>query len=96
MELLFVVLGGAILGAIVRYSLPGRHSYGAVILPALGAIVATVVWVGLTWLGLKWDGGWIWWVTFLAAAGVSVLAALWLPRGRQRADEHRLTELLKV
>ncbi len=96
MELPFVVLGGGILGAFVRYTLPGRHTYGAVILPALGAVVAAVVWVILTWAGLAWDGGWIWWITFLVSAALSALAALWLPRGRQRSDEHRLAELLKA
>ena len=31
----------------------------------------------LTWLGLKWDGGWIWWVTFIASAGMPTLTKLY-------------------
>ena len=40
MELLFVVLGGAILGLAARYSLPRRHTYGSALVPAIGAGVA--------------------------------------------------------
>jgi len=67
MELLFVVLGGAILGLAARYSLPRRHTYGSALVPAVGAGVAAVVWVALTWLGWAWDGGWIWVVSLVAA-----------------------------
>ncbi len=86
MELLFVVLGGAILGLVARYSLPRRHTYGSALVPAIGAGVAAVVWVALTWLGWPWDGGWIW-VVSLVAAGLAAAASAWLigPR-RERAD----------
>jgi high-affinity Fe2+/Pb2+ permease len=94
MEILFITIGGAILGAIARYTLPGRLSSGAVVLPAAGAAISAVVWVVLTWFGLKWDGGWIW-VLSLLITGLAVAAlALWLPRHRAVADEKRLQELL--
>ncbi|WP_395242677.1 hypothetical protein ACGGZK_10840 [Agromyces sp. MMS24-K17] len=86
MELLFVTLGGAILGLAARYALPRRHTYGTVLVPAVGAGVAAIVWVGLTWLGWAWDGAWIW-VVALAAAGVaSALVALLLGPRRDQAD----------
>ena len=86
MELLFVVLGGAILGLAARYSLPRRHTYGSALVPAIGAGVAALVWVALTWLGWAWDGGWIWVVSFVAA-GLASVATAWLigPR-RERGD----------
>jgi hypothetical protein len=86
MELLFVVLGGAILGLAARYSLPRRHTYGSALVPAVGAGVAAVVWVALTWLGWAWDGAWIWVVSFVAA-GLASVATAWLigPR-RERSD----------
>jgi hypothetical protein len=86
MELLFVVLGGAILGLAARYSLPRRHTYGSALIPAIGAGVAAVVWVALTWLGWPWDGAWIW-VVSLAVAGVASAASAFLigPR-RERHD----------
>ncbi|MET0783473.1 MAG: hypothetical protein ABWY53_04025, partial [Leifsonia flava] len=74
MELLFVFLGGAIFGTIARYTLPHRDEHGSVLVPAIGAVVASVVWVALTWLGWAWDGGWIWWVS-LGASVVAVIVA---------------------
>jgi len=85
MELLFVVLGGAILGLAARYSLPRRHTYGSVLVPAIGAGVAGVVWVALTWLGWPWDGVWIW-VVSLAISGAAAAASVILIGPRR---EHR-------
>lgn len=86
MELLFVALGGAILGVAARYSLPRRHTYGSALVPAVGTGVAAVVWVGLTWLGWPWDGGWIWVVSLAAAALASVATALVIGPRRERGD----------
>jgi len=86
MELLFVVLGGAILGLVARYTLPRRHTHGSALIPAIGAGVAAVVWVGLTWLGWPWDGAWIW-VVSLAASGVAAVAsALFIGPRREHSD----------
>jgi hypothetical protein len=81
-ELLFVVLGGAILGLAARYALPRRHTYGSALAPAIAAIV----WVALTWFGWAWDGAWIW-VATLVLAGLASAASVWLigPR-RERQD----------
>lgn len=95
MELLFVALGGALLGLAARYSMPGRGAHGAVLIPAIGTAVASVVWVALTWLGLKWDGGWIWWITFAVAGAASVGADILLRRRRSRADQEMLQTLIK-
>jgi hypothetical protein len=94
MELLFVVLGGTILGLIARYSLPRRHTSGVLLLPALGAAVSALVWVALTWAGLEWDGGIIWWATLIVTALVCGLAALLLGRSRERADAARFSALV--
>ena len=53
MELLFVTVIGAGIGAIIRYALPKRGSYGALLLPAIGAAVTAAVWVALVWVGWK-------------------------------------------
>ncbi len=86
MELLFISLGGAILGLAARYSLPRRHLHGSVLIPAIGTAAAAVTWVALTWLGMPWDGGWIWLIALvcsgLAAAGADVL----IGRRREAAD----------
>jgi hypothetical protein len=86
MELLFVTLGGAILGLAARYALPRRQTYGTVLVPAVGAGVAAIVWVGLTWLGWAWDGGWIWVVSLVVAALASAATALVIGPRRERAD----------
>jgi hypothetical protein len=95
MELLFVVLGGAIIGAIARYSLPHRDQHGSVLVPAIGAAVAAVVWVVLTWFGWAWDGGWIWWASLGAATLVAFAVDWFLGRHRVAADAALLERLLK-
>jgi len=93
MELLFVTVIGAALGALVRYVVPRRGTYGALLIPALCAAVTAVVWVGLLWIGWKFGGTWIW-VASLTAGGVAALViALVLPRRRIAGDAERLIEL---
>ena len=94
MELLFVVLGGAILGAAARYALPPVPTHGSVLIPTVGALAAAVVWVGLTWLGWKWDGGWIW-VASLVIAGL-VAAAVDIVVGRARVACRHSTMLQRL
>jgi ABC-type branched-subunit amino acid transport system permease subunit len=95
-ELLFVALGGAIVGLAARYVLPGRSTQGSALVPAIGTAVASVVWVALTWLGWKWDGGWIWWVSLGAATVVSFAADLLLSRRRTHSDQRMLHTLTKT
>lgn len=86
MELLFAVLGGLILGAIAHVVVPWRSSRGALLGPAVGGIVAAVVWEALTWAGWPYDGTWIW-VVALVGAGVVALVLEWfLARHRTAAD----------
>jgi len=86
MELLFVTIGGAILGLIARGVLPWRPTYGVAILPTIGAFVTGPVWVGCTWLGWKWDGGWIWAVSLLAGGLATLVVGIFLGPRRERAD----------
>jgi O-antigen/teichoic acid export membrane protein len=92
-ELLFVLVIAAAIGALARYVLPGRRSYGLFLLPAISLVVAAVVWVALTWAGLKFDGGWIWVAALGGAVVASVVGALTLWRSRERIDERRLHHL---
>ncbi|GIT79532.1 hypothetical protein LLS1_12010 [Leifsonia sp. LS1] len=95
MELLFVALGGALLGLGARYLLPNRHTHGAVLIPALGVIAASVLWVALTWAGLKWDGGWIWWITLVGTAVIVAAVDLVVGRIRTAHDDKLLHTLAK-
>lgn len=95
MELLFITLGGAILGLIARYCLPYRHAHGSVLIPAVGAGFAGVLWVVLTWAGMKWNAGWIWWITIIATALVTVGVDLLVGILRSKGDERRLHRLTR-
>lgn len=86
MELLFVALGGAILGLAAHFAFHYRHLRGVVVVPAIGTAVAAIVWVGLTWLGWAWDGGWIWVVSLVAAGIASAASAYVIGPDRERAD----------
>lgn len=94
MELLFIVLGGILLGLAARYALPHRHLHGSLLVPALGGAVAAVVWAALTWAGLPWDGGLIWLLTLLVTATAVVVAATALGRTRARLDDAHLEAVL--
>jgi hypothetical protein len=93
MELAYVTVIGAAIGALIRYLVPGRRAYGLLLLPALAAGVTAAVWVGLVWLGWKFDGGWIWAVSLAAAAVASVVTALLVVRFRETADQRLLHHL---
>ncbi|WP_426520376.1 hypothetical protein ACPPVQ_07995 [Diaminobutyricibacter sp. McL0618] len=96
MELLFITLAGAVIGLAVRYLLPNRHTHGAALMPAIGVIVSAAFWVGLTWAGLKWDGGWIWVITLLGTAAITVVTDLIVGRVRTTHDAKLLATLSKA
>ena len=95
MELLFIALGGAVLGIAARYALPGRMTHGSVRVPAINAMVESFVWVALTRIGMPWDGGLIWGVTLGVTALASVAADLALVRTRSAGDERMLHTLMR-
>ena len=94
MELLFVIVIAAGIGAILRYALPKRSTYGALLLPAASAIAAAVVWVGTLW-AVRWtfDGTWIWVASLVTAFGVALAVAIILPRRRAHIDAAKLQQL---
>lgn len=93
MELLFVTVIGAFIGLAARYVLPGRQSYGLLLLPAVDAAVTAAVWAALVWAGWKFDGGWIWVAALVIGGLAAVLAAVLLARGRRLSDQRRLHTL---
>ena len=93
MELLFVVLIAAGIGFIAHYALPGRDSRGSLLLGAISAGVAALVWLGLLWLGFTFDGGWIWAISLVVAGVVTLVVALALPGRRAANDSAMLARL---
>ena len=96
MELLFVTLIAFCIGLLARYTLPGRDTYGVVLIPSIAAIATAIVWEILLWVGWKFDGGWIWVVSLAVAAVISLVLALVLPRVRRNADEQLLQKLSRA
>ena len=95
MELIFVTLGGLIIGLIARYSLPNRPLTGAVAIPALATAVACVVWEILTWARLPYNAPWIWVITFVASAVAAVVVNVWISRRRKHSDAEAFEAALK-
>jgi hypothetical protein len=96
MELLFVTIGGALLGLAARYLIPRRTTHGVTVVPAVGAGAAAVAWVALTWLGLAWDGGWIWAISLVVAGLAAAAVAMVLGPRRERDDAETFARLAKV
>jgi uncharacterized membrane protein YeaQ/YmgE (transglycosylase-associated protein family) len=96
MELVYVTVIGAAIGLLARYLLPGRRSYGLLLLPCAAAAVTATVWAGLVWAGWTFDGGWIWVASLGAAAVTSVLIPVLLPRYREQHDARLLHQLSKA
>ena len=86
MELLYVTVIGASLALILRYVLPKRETYGAALLPAIGAAVTSSIWVALVWAGWTFDGGWIWVASLVPAVVIPLVVALLIPGRRAHAD----------
>lgn len=93
MELLFVAVIGAFIGLALRYLLPGRDVHGLFLLPAVEVAATCVIWVALVWAGFRFDGGWIWVISLVGGAAVTVVAARVIVRTRLAGDERRLHEL---
>jgi hypothetical protein len=96
MELLFITLGGALLGIAARYLVPRRATHGVALVPAVGAGAAAVAWVALTWLGLAWDGGWIWVISLVVSGLAAAAVAMVLGPRRERDDAEAFARLAKV
>ncbi|MEO6504631.1 MAG: hypothetical protein ABIW36_00345 [Terrimesophilobacter sp.] len=94
--MLFVVLGGLLLGIGVYYLLPGKDKYGVTVLPAVDGAGTAAVWAGLTWAGWRFDGGWIWIVALAAGVAAASLTGFVLARTRSAADERMFESLSKA
>lgn len=95
MELLFVTVIGAGFGALVRYVLPQRSTYGLLLLPVVDAAITAIVWVGLVWVGWKFDGTWIWVVSLASGMIAAFIVARVLPQRRIARDAQRLDQLAR-
>ncbi|HRN29646.1 MAG TPA: hypothetical protein PK890_08105 [Terrimesophilobacter sp.] len=86
MGLIYIVVLAAGIGATLRYLLPGRASYGILLLPALSVVVSVIVWGALTWAGINQTEVWMWLVTLAAGLLAALGSALYLPKHRATVD----------
>lgn len=89
MELLFVAMGGFLVGALARYTMPHRNLTGAFLIPMLSTAFICVIWEICTWLRMPYDQPWIWVIafglTFIKAYGFT----WWITRRRLKRDNTR-------
>lgn len=93
MELLFAALGGALIGFIVHFALPGQETRGILWTAGWSTSAAIVAWEVLTWLEWKSDVGWIWAVDLVVAA-LTALAVARLSTVRRRESDRTLLQSL--
>lgn len=87
MELLFVALGGAIIGLIAHYSLSGPIRRGVLVLPAVATALIALLWEALTWAGLAYSDFLIWSISFGVTAIVAFGLGVILGRRRTQSDD---------
>ena len=89
MELVLIVTAAGLIGALVRYLVPGRALHGLAVLPAAGVIAGSLLWVILVWVGSPQNAWWSWAIAVGLTTVAVVVVALILPKRRQ-ADEDAL------
>lgn len=93
MGLIYIVVLAAGIGGVVRYVLPGRTSYGLLLLPAISLVVAAIAWGVFTWVGIDQGAVWMWLAALAAGLLASLGAALYLPRHRAALEAAQLAQL---
>lgn len=93
MELVLVFTFAALIGAAIRYMVPGRDRHGMIALPALQVGLATLLFVVAMWLGLEPRSVWTWVISLVGSTAAHIAVAIWLPKQRDAADEALLAEL---
>lgn len=88
MEIIFILVYGALLGLMAPYLLSGREQFGALVAPALALVYGFVVWTILTWVGLSYTDYWIWMVTMLGMPVIMILGVRFI-RSKRTRDESK-------
>ncbi|MEY4654977.1 MAG: hypothetical protein ACK5CU_01190 [Rhodoluna sp.] len=88
MEIIFILVYGALLGLMAPYLLSGREQFGALVAPALALVYGFVVWTILTWVGLSYTDYWIWTVTMLGMPVIMILGVRFI-RAKRTRDESK-------
>jgi type II secretory pathway component PulM len=93
MELVLVVTFAGLIGAAIRYMVPGRDRHGLGLMPSVGVIVGSLAFVIAVWAGLAPRSIWAWLISLGVTVAVTLWFAIWLPKKRDADDEAMFTEL---
>ncbi len=93
MELVLVVTFAGLIGAAIRYVVPGRDRHGLGLMPSVGVAVGSLAFVVVVWAGLAPRSVWTWLITLGLTLAVTLWLALWLPKKRDGDDEEMFTRL---
>lgn len=86
MLILLPLIVAVALGIAMHYGTPDPHSRGVVLVPAIAAATAAVVWGAMTWLGFAENNPWIWLASLAIPVLVAYPTALLLARARMARD----------
>lgn len=86
MEILFILIYGALLGLISPYLLSGRENFGVLLAPALSLVYGFLIWTVLTWFGLSYNDYWIWTITLLGMPVVMILGVRFIRSSRVNSE----------
>lgn len=96
---LIVVAGVAIsIGSLVWVADRRHHRYGILLLPGIGLGSALLLWIVLQFAGLGFHPELFWLVWLLplvVSTALTVAAAWWFGRHREKADSDAMTAILK-
>lgn len=96
---LIVVTGVAIcIGFFVWFADRRHHRYGTLLLPGICLCSALVLWIILQFAGLGYhpDVFWLaWLLPLIVATAITMTAAWWFGRHREKADAEAMTAILK-
>ena len=93
MELVLVITFAGLIGAAIRYMVPGRSRHGLGLMPSVGVIVGSLAFVIAVWAGLAPRSIWAWLISLGLTVAVTLWLAIWLPKKRDADDEAMFTEL---
>jgi hypothetical protein len=93
MELVLVITFAGLLGAAIRYIVPGRNRHGLGLMPSVGVVVGSLSWVIAVWAGLAPRSVWPWVISLGLTVVVTVWLAIWLPKKRDADDAELFARL---
>ena len=93
MEIVLVVTFAGLIGAAIRYLVPGRDRHGLGLMPSVGVMVGTLTYVIAVWAGLAPRSVWPWVISLGLTVVACVWLAIWLPKKRDADDEAMFARL---